>query len=523
MFLLAVAPASQAEADDSLGPVWCFDGEKWLGYFNGIPGSASRREFTECLQRGAARGEVVAIEGRLGEGNVWFEAHGEVFARRTMIAGSIASGSPWFEFTAYEDRVEFGYSGCSYVLRGNSIELALQGSGVCGLEHSLIAEDQVTDPDFTIYVVGRQFVIVGDSGWHHISEDWTGQDSDPTPRSGVSLYDRFPGVWVGTQRREADEYGVRLHPVLEPVAGPDWNHSAYRFFDWEKPVLREAVPEEFFLADRGLVFNNRDEYWEGVSAWIDAIMDDLFHGQAEPVELSNERIWVYDSFTIGRTLHLSQRNTADLFRELAHIVAELRAGFGGTYTATWLMFWERYVPGFDRQVALKLADRYGVEVGQPAPVRELSDRTDHARMLINQRAPASPSDHEPIAPSELFRRVVLEVGRRYEFGEENILVTDAEVPPCTEERQGVDGSTFTKVHLPKGRSTVNPEGLWNGLNVIGFGVFPGGPDGVLVKGIPSAPGRVRVEITTQCPGGDAQEPRLVGYSEIIVVEPEPDE
>lgn len=66
---------------------------------------------------------------------------------------------------------------------------------------------------------------------------------------------------------------------------------------------------------------------------------------------------------------------------------------------------------------------------------------------------------------------------------------------------------------------MNPGGTWNGLKIQNYS----GEEeaGTFITGPPVAPGRVRVKISTQCPGGHSQSPRLVGYSEIIVVNPEP--
>ena len=69
---------------------------------------------------------------------------------------------------------------------------------------------------------------------------------------------------------------------------------------------------------------------------------------------------------------------------------------------------------------------------------------------------------------------------------------------------------------------MNPGGEWNGLELVGYSNAKTGERGVQVTGTPTVAGRVLVRITTQCPGGRSQEPRFVGYSEIIVVDPAAD-
>ena len=521
------ALAPETSADETRRPVWCHDGDRWLGYFDGIPGSASRREITSCLERSAERGETPAIKGWLGDGEVLFMVGDEAFARRTSRAGSLASSQSWLDLTAYDDRLEFGSNGCMYVLRDNSVEFPAARAGRCSPQDSLLLDEEPTDPDFNIYVVGSQFVIDGTAGWYHLAEDVTGRYGDPTPRSMITLYDRYPGLWVGTvsdanlpHRHVVPLSSLRDHPVQQPVAGPQWNWPAYRFFDWEKHVLREAVPPEFLQADSALRAESRDEYWAGLGELVDEIMHDLFDDQVDPVALSRERRWLYDHITIGRTIHLVRSESVrNLFTELSHIVSGQRWGYGPTYAATWLMLWERYVPGFDRQLAVQLAPIHSVEIGLPPPVSEMSDRTTDLRASLFLRAPASPSDHEPIEPSELFRTVELEVGRRYDPGIETLLVTFEEAPSCIGEFRPEGGTPYEVSFVVDADIPVIRGSVWSGLWLTRLVNEEHLPNGWFVRGIPVASGRARVQITTQCPGGQFQEPQIAGYSEIVVVDP----
>ena len=57
-FMAAIGSASATDR-----PAWCYDGDQWLGYAEGIPGSASQEKFTECLKTAVGRGEATRFDG----------------------------------------------------------------------------------------------------------------------------------------------------------------------------------------------------------------------------------------------------------------------------------------------------------------------------------------------------------------------------------------------------------------------------------------------------------------------------
>ena len=187
--------------------------------------------------------------------------------------------------------------------------------------------------------------------------------------------------------------------------------------------------------------------------------------------------------------------------------------------ATLLAIWERYIPDFDGARARALAERYGVEIGKPAHLQPISDRTEAVRNLLAKAAPLSLSDEQPIPPDQLHYSITLEVGRTYDgISPPTILASSSQVPSCEVQNQEPDGTTYMSIYGPEAEFTINPGGTWNGLKI---GLYGGDEEtGAYVTGTPVAPGRVRVEISTLCPDGNPQDPLRVGYSEIIVVAPD---
>ena len=251
----------------------------------------------------------------------------------------------------------------------------------------------------------------------------------------------------------------------------------------------------------------------------DAIVDDLYRGRIDRPELElNAFSWGLTHADDGSYFLISS-NAADLMHEIARLIVGPNAGYGATFTGTLLMLWDRYVPGFDSEVALQLAERYEVAVGDHPPVNPVSELTARVNEILTRPPAALPSDQAPISPEELHLSVTLQLGETYDHLNDDVVIVTSELAPsCVVEESYSDGTTYRLRHGPQGKFTVNPGGTWNGINLLGFSGGPG-VTGILVRGTPTLAGRVRVEITTKCPGGYSQEPRFVGYSEIIVVDP----
>ena len=324
------------------------------------------------------------------------------------------------------------------------------------------------------------------------------------------------GVWVTAER---DYVGTSIYDIHQPVANTAHDAQQYREYDWEIRVEDELIPLSF--DDSGdYLFPDWEAYWAEVRGWLDAITDDLFHGQAEPVGLVvlDDLGWVAYADVAARTINTSYASATMILHEFGHILAGNEDAHGGRFVATMLMLWERYVPGFDAARARELTERYGVEVGRPVVVEPVSYRTQIVRDLFAKTAPVLPSDYTPIDADDLLLRVVLQVGTTYDFGSNKLVATPETAPKCTVTEQHTDGTPYELSYGPGTEFSVNPGGEWNGLSLSGFSGFDG-EYGSFVKGTPTVAGRVRVKVTTKCPGGSDQEPRLVGWSEVIVRDP----
>ena len=511
--LLALVVGASAARGAGPTAAWCHDGGGWLGYAEGIPGSAARDRLTACLRANAGQGEIVAIQGQLVPGGALLDlGDASLYWDIPSVFGVTVT------ITAYDHRIVLQDS-CerTFEMRNGAVSMIGLGFPCVGKER--IREDPrtVMDADFTIYVVGRQFVVDGAGGWYHIVRDRTGWDEDTTPRGQIVLRPVPGGAWVSTKRSDPGLTGGSIYDINEPLAGTGNDWQQYRAYDWETRLWDELFPPSFNTTAQYLL-PDWDAYWAEVRRWLDAIMDDLFHGRAAPVELVVLDVLGWEAYASGRAIFISFASTNVILHELAHIVAGENEGHGGRFVATLLMFWERYVPGFDTARAVELARRYSVEVGRPVEVEPVSDRTRAVRELLAKTAPILPSDDITISPNELLHRIVLEVGRTYGLSPETIVATSSTVPICEVTERYSDGTTYQNTYLPQATFTINPGGEWNGLSLSSYG--GGGESGVSVSGTPTAAGRVRVEVSTKCPGGEAQADRLVGYSEVVVVAPD---
>lgn len=506
--------APQVRADVSRAPVWCYNGEVWLGYFDGIPGSATRDVLSDCLRAAADRGEIVALKGVLQDRGALIQA---------------GDGSVYWEFevqsetrvhvTAYDGRIVFGDSCDRRIELVDGILVTTAPGYPCSSRLRIEQTAQrVSNPDFTLYVVGRQFIADGEDGWYHIHLDRTGWGEDENPRSQIELTNRWPGLWISTLLDHPGPSGGTIFTIRQPLAGNYDQLEFYLLTDWENRIPAEATSTSFGRVGYDY-FPNRDAYWQLMKEATDAITDDLFAGRDDRPALDVEASSWGLIYADHGEYFTTRANAWVLLHEIARVIAGPNAGYGGAFSGTLLMLWERYVPEFDKDAALQLARRYGVTVGSHPPVNPPSELTARVNEILFRPPPPLPSDLEPIEASDLHLSVTLELGKTYDHWTDVVVVTSDLVPSCVVEESYSDGTTYPLNHGPGGRFTVNPGGTWNGLKLLGFSNVRTGGSGILIRGTPTVAGRVRVEVTTRCPGGYSQERRTVGYSEIIVVDP----
>ncbi len=513
-----LASTSTSGAGQSPVPAWCFDTVWWHFYLEGIPGSSSQEDFTDCLSAAAERGEILALPGKILERGALIEAgDGAVYWETSVQVERV------LKITVYDDRVVFMDS-CDNVigLAGGTLAATRSGRSCGGMKPTQLTSRRVLRPDFTIFVVNRQFIATGNGGWYHINLDSAGKHEGKTIGSSIRLTARWPGLWITTDLEDPDPPGGAQLSIRMPLAGDNYNLLYYLVADWEDRVRFEFIPSSFSQA-RHDTLPDKETYWAIMKDVTDAIFDDLYRGRDDrPVlELKAEEWGI--SYADQREPFIHVEDATNLLNRIARVVSGPESGYGPRFAATLLMLWQRYVPGFDTAGALILAKRFGVEIGIPPLVSPESELTGRVNRILTQPAPESASDYEEIPPEQLHLSVTLEIGQSYRLRSDEVVVTSNKIPGCVVERSYSDGTTYLRELGPWGRFTVNPGGTWNGLKLQSFSNVQTGESGMRVKGTPIVAGRVRVEIMTRCPGGDAQETRIVGYSEIIVVDPRADE
>ena len=523
-FLWAIVPSSPAVGSGAAAAS-CYDDGAWLiyadgvtvRYADGVTASATREDFTACLYVAARGHRAIAIRGQLVSGGVLLDLGGtSVYWETESITESVLN------VTAYDDRVVLR-DRCdrAFELSHGTASLIHQGYA-CPTVGRIRADARTVKPlEFTIFITSRQFVIDAPDGWYHVVLDRTGGGEDPTPRSQITLRSTGAGIWVSTQRDGPDRTAGRIFYIHEPLAGTTGNPQEYRVRDWSYRVHTELIPRAFHTAAYFL-FPDREAYWAEARGWLEAMSGDLFHGRAEPVQLEVVSGGGWEVDTETRTIYTSIASTRVILQGYASILANVDEPAGGRYTATLLMLWERYVPGFDAAHALRLAERYAVEVGTPVEVEPVSSRTRDVRALFAKEPPVLASDDAPISADEMLISVVLTVGSTYGYHSGTTVATSETMPNCRVHERYSDGTRSWISHGPGAALTISAGGSWNGVSLMGYSRYEDGEvveTGAYVHGTPTVAGRVRVEVTTRCPGGYSQEPRLVGYSEIIVVDP----
>ena len=478
-------------------PVSCRDGDDEMFYSETEPGGATREELSKCLHSAAERGEVIALTGQLvasgalievGDASVFWSFTDE---REEHMTISVFDDRVWFQ-----DRCE----GRLELLSGVLTEIA---SGYCNSGAVELSTMTAKRTDFTIFIIGQQFVAVGEDGWYHINFHF--------PR--VELTSRNSGIWITAIEDWPGPRGGAIFFLRRPLAGNGVELQDYYAVDWIDWIMGRLIPHSFREAAREF-FPDALGYWRVMKNWVDAIMDDLFHRRIDRPELdlvaTEDGLMYSDESAYLETYG----DTFGILNQVARVVAGTTEGYGPALTATLLMMWERYVPDFDHALARQLADRFSVQVGVPVEVNAISDRTTAAHQALSVPAPEAPSDFEPIDPEELHLSIVLEVGR-----EEYIHVVSSDIEPGCGAQYDSDGSFSGWYMYPFGEFTVNAGGFWNGLRLVSFSDVRTGEGGMSVTGTPTAAGRVRVRVLTHCYVEEDEEPTLLGYSEIIVVDP----
>ena len=512
--LVVLVSTSALALGDSREAAWCYDGSRWLLYAEGVPGSASPQDLTACLSRSAERGQVMAFDVQLVEGGAPIDA-GDSSLFWTLPALFALE----LKVTAYRNHAIFG-DNCerAFEVRSGTVRMIDPGYPCVGKERIRQDARTLTEVDFTVFVADGQFVVDGLEGWYHVARKPIAWRPGPAPLGEIVFRGVNGSVWVTA---DVEHVGTSIYDIHQPVVNTAHDARQFREYDWEIRVRNELIPLSF---DRTAYYllPDWDAYWDEVRDWLDAVVEDLFHGRAQPVQLRvlDELSCVAYADIDARAIATSCGSALTILHEFGHILAGNEDAHGGRFVATMLMLWERYIPGFDAARARELTQRYAVEVARPVAVEPVSYRTRTVHDLFAKTAPLRPSDHTPINADDLLLRVVLQLGTTYDLDSRALVATPQTAPKCTVTEQYSDGTTYETSHGPRTEFSINPGGEWNGLSLSGFSSFSDDGDyGSFVKVTPTVPGRVRVKVTTLYPGGYSQEERLVGYSEIVVVDP----
>ena len=197
--VLALVSMSAPALGESRGEAaWCYDGNRWLGYAEGIPGSATPEDFTTCLHQGAERGEVMAFDVQLVEGGALIDV-GDSSLFWTLPALFALE----LKVTAYRNHAIFG-DNCdrAFEVRSGTVLMIDPGYPCVGKER--IREDvrTLSDRDFTLFVTRGQFIVASAEGWYHIVRKPIAWRPGPTPLGEIVL--------KGGERGRLGHGGTRL-------------------------------------------------------------------------------------------------------------------------------------------------------------------------------------------------------------------------------------------------------------------------------------------------------------------------
>lgn len=482
-------------------PVACRDGDGEVIYLETIPEGTRQEEMSDCLRFAVSVGEVAALKGRFVEGGLLIDVGvGSILWRFDPLEVTT------IDIHAYAHRIVIAdHCDEKYELAAGVLTQTSSGSWCGGIRRIEKSDLSVSRPDFTIFVVGRQFVADGEDGWYHMDFAWP----------HIELTKRGSGIWITAEQDYPGAAGGVIYGILRPLAGDTSQLQEYYVSDWIGRVYHSLIPQSF-----DYVFHQHPEgadgRWTMIREWVDAMMNDLFHDRENPLRLELEAVdygLIYaDTEEFFTTEPFA---SAILYRLAWHFSAEA-GGESAKLAGTMLMLWERYVPSFNHTKAVALADRYLVQIGEPVPVNPVSGRTTVAREVLKRKPPEARSDYEPISPAQSHLSVVLRVGQSYERG---VVVVSSKIEPGCGAQYRSDGSFVGWQINPSGEFTVQIAGFWNGLELSGFSNTYDGEGGMMVKGTPTVAGRVRVKVLSFCDVADGEEPIFLGYSEIIVVDP----
>ena len=510
-----LAAMSAFAAAQSPVPAWCFDRDnwRWLPYLEGIPGSASREDFKACLSDAAERGEILALKGKLLDRELLLDAG------PSSIVWPIRDSE--FFITAYVDRlVVKGTCDREIEIQDGQTSIIVNGYPCVGAGRIYEDDRSVVDPDFTIYFPPRSFVIDGEDKWLHIG--YTPRslgDGYPIRWGEITLLGRHPGLWLRHGIAVRGATGGYGRSFYYPVAGTGSEVDRYRFVDWYDTVHYELVflhPEVRKLEDAGHdLLPDQEAYAIAAQSWIDAIVEDLFGDQAVPVTLRTPYHSADSPHDSGRTVWIQFPGMTRILLELAQLFAQPSAGHGDRGAGTFLMLLERYAPEFDSALARRLALQYQVPVGDPIDVEPVGEHTQRVLQLLSQPAPQLPSDHEQIPPDQSLGRFELVVGQTYQSGSPVELLRE---PNCYVTARYTDGTLTTSSYGYNGEFTIGAGTHWNGLRV--QEASGRGTRVIYLYGLPTAPGRVRVQVSTRCTNDTYHQASVVlGFAEVIVVDP----
>ena len=200
------------------------------------PAAPAQEEFSSCLSAAAARGDIRSLRGELLDDGLLIDAGGG-----SLIWPSRESS---LYITAYDDRVVIKDS-CDRVIevRVGRTSIPVQSDACAAAGRMYEVDLTVTNPDFTIYLVPRTFVIDGADNWIHVG--YTPEslgESYPNRWGEITLRGRYPGLWLRQDVFIQAPHG-RLRPHLPP---PHCRNRAleaarYRFDDWFFTVGSELV------------------------------------------------------------------------------------------------------------------------------------------------------------------------------------------------------------------------------------------------------------------------------------------
>ena len=522
--LLCIAITAERSTAGDVDIAWCWDGNHWIAYAEGVPGSASRERLTECLSGAAERGEGFAIKGQLVEEGALFD-----LGQSTLIWQYDLFESSFLQINAYDKHMTLT-AGCSpvYEIYLEAIDISY-GVPRCFSPVPLLETDQqITEPDFVIYSLNRDVVIDGDQGWYHAGHDDTGADRDQTPRTELFLTTKGRSIWNVMGR-----YMSRLNQIAVgpgPIAGADGQGQTDGAQRWIESVSKRLLPDYVSDIETALL-PDWEAYWYQTNQLLELIANDLFGERAQEfrsfvnAEGTDAIIPEYDRIVLA-----DRTDTfASVLVKYVLAITDSENPYGPEFTATMIAIWHRYFPFFDTEEAQRSAHAHYILVGDPISLEPPSERTRSLQRRLLANLPSHPSDNMGVPPKQLIGTVTIELVRPYEPPNLVELTSTVDLldAHCWVRESGTTGAgSQLRLYSIEGTLTSARYGnwTWNGVYAQQNYLYDasGGIVGseILLRGTPSQVGRVLLEVTTRCPGGLIQEPRLLGFVEIIVEDPD---